>query len=303
MAIRTDPTRTSRIERAWFRDIRRRWAEYARRVIAALERPALIANQEAADPFVMSAEQQRIYMAYVQQQIDELLLGTGTPPNWQAEYQLQSYQQALEQIRAALMQQGAAIVPTEAERMAAQGLEPFSATPSLATGPTAQPVHREALEFLFERSYNSLQGWTDALARETRQILFDGVQQGQDVRTIARAMRNRIDVSESRARRIAQTETNQAYSRASIAEVDRASEETGEEIKVRWITARDSRVRHTHAELHGRVMTTARAQDVKITDGINCRCALAPVVPGTNTAKRRERFDRERAALLALERK
>jgi SPP1 gp7 family putative phage head morphogenesis protein len=300
-----NPTRTRSIEAAWLREIRRRWAEYSRRTLARLavmNAEAVITNAEA-DPFVMSVQQQNIYMAYVQEQIDALLLGGAEPPNWQAQYQLQSYERALTQIRGELVRQGARIVPTEAERLIAEGLEPFTATPTLATGPTAAPVHRDALQFLYTRSYDALQGWTAALARQTREILFDGVQLGQNSRVVAQRLQERIDVSASRARTIAQTETNQAYSRASIAEIDRAAEEVGEPIKTRWITARDARVRHSHAELHGVVMTTERAQRVKIEDGINCRCALVPVVPGTNTARRAERFDKERAMLLLLERK
>lgn len=305
MAISHNPTHTARIEAAWRANIRRRWGLFKRRVLAALkqtqEQPQpLLVNVD--DPFVMSPEQQRIYMAYVQQQIDELLLGTPEAPNWQAQYQLESYQRALTEIRTQLMSQGAAIVPTTSERLAAEGLEVFTATPTIATGPIAQPVHREALEFLYLRSYESLQGWTAQLSRETRNILFNGVLGGENPNTVADEISRRIDVSASRARTIAQTEINQAYSRAAIAEVTRASDEVGEEIKVRWITARDSRVRHRHAEVHGVVMDTDRAQGIKINDGINCRCALAPVVPGTNTAKRQRRFTKEREQLLALER-
>lgn len=260
---------------------------------------ALLVNAPS-DPFVMSVGQQRVYMAFVEQEIDRLLLGVPNAGNWQARYELQSYQQALEQVRGELMRQGAQIVPTEVERLTAQGLTPFSATPTLGTGPTTAPVHREALEFLYTRSYESLQGWTSALSRETRQILFDGVELGEQSRVIARKLQERINVSEVRARRIAQTETNQAYSRSSIAEIDRAAEETGEDIRTRWITARDSRVRHTHAELHGQVMTTDEARRIKTEDGINCRCALIPVVPGTNTMKRQARYDAERQQLLLL---
>lgn len=308
MKLTPNPTRTRDIEAAWLRDIRRRWAEYSRRTLARLEEmnaeALLLANAEGdADPFVMSVQQQRVYMAYVQEQIDALLLGGTEPPNWQAQYQLQSYERALTQIRGELIRQGAAIVPTEAERLAAAGLQPFTATPTLATGPAAAPVHRDALQFLYTRSYDALQGWTAALARQTREVLFDGLQLGQQSRVIARRLQERIDVSASRARTIAQTETNQAYSRASIAAIDQAAEETGEDIRTRWITARDSRVRHSHAELHGVVMTTEAAQRVKITDGINCRCALTAVVPGTDTPRRAKRYEAERAQLLALERK
>ena len=137
----------------------------------------------------------------------------------------------------------------------------------------------------------------------TRQILIDGFQQGEGIRDVVRKMERRIEVSRSRAETIARTETNQAYSKAAIAEADRASDELDEEIKVRWLAAADNRVRHAHARVHGVVMTTERARGIKTTDGINCRCALAPVVPGTNTAKKQAKFKKERSVLLSIDRK
>lgn len=306
MALSANPTRTRVIERAWHREVNRRWAEFTdnvvKRLVQANEASTLTVNAPS-DPFVLSPTQQRVYMAYLEQEIQRLLLETEQAPNWQGSYQLQSYERGLQQVRASLMRQGAGIVPTALERATAEGLKPFSATPALST--TSIPggsIHADALEFLYERSYTSLKGWTDALARETRQILFAGVEAGDGVGEIAKKLTERIAVSRSRALVIARTETNQAYSRASIAEVKRASAETGEGIELRWITARDSRVRQEHAEVHGIVMDTTRASYIKTTDGVNCRCALAPVVPGTDTVKRRDRFTRERSTLLLQER-
>ena len=277
---RRNPTKTLQIENRWKKEINRRWGLYGRRTLGRLRDfdAGVIVNAE--DPFLMSPEQQRAYMAFVEAEIARLLLGNTPPQNWQNEYQLEAYQRGLAATRAQLIARGAEIVPTEAERLAAQGLAPFTATPALgATAVAGDAIHRDALEFLYRRSYSSLQNWTDRLGTETRQILFDGVAQGQGVDEITRKLRDRIGVSRSYARRIAQTETNQAYSRSSINEATRASEELQQDIRLRWLTVEDSKVRPHHQSLNNKVMTRQAAARVKMTDGVNCRCGLAPTLP------------------------
>lgn len=310
--ITHNPTRTRKIEQSWMREIKRRWSLFNRVAVTRLiemNRGDLFMNEAGGVPFQLSPSQQRAYMVYLQREIQRLLIVTTSEPNWQAAYQLSAYQRGLENTRQILIASGQPIMPTIDEAIAGAGAGPFTATPALATAPTlaagapGAAIHRESLEFLYTRSYTDLVGWTDKMANQTRQILFDGFQQGEGIRDVVRKMERRIEVSRSRAETIARTETNQAYSKAAIAEADRASDELDEEIKVRWLTAADNRVRHAHARVHGVVMTTERARGIKTTDGINCRCALAPVVPGTNTAKKQAKFKKERSVLLSIDRK
>lgn len=307
MALSKNPTRTRTIEKNWNRDINLRWKTLVRVAISRLRdmnNGDVLANRSHPDnPFTLDPSKQRTYLVFLEEQIQRLLLETESAPNWQARYQLQAYERGVEATRAALISQSSGIVPTQAEVFAAQGLQTFTATPSLGSQSVAGTIHQEGLEFLYTRSYQDLSGWTDKLARETREILFAGFEQGKGVETIAREMVRRMDVSRSQARRIARTETNQAYARSSIAEVKRASEEIGKEVKLRWLTALDGRVRHSHASVHGIVMTPERASTIKTTDGINCRCGLAPVIPRADTAKKRAKFKSEREQLMAIERR
>ena len=257
----------------------------------------------AVDVFTMSAERQRTYMRFVEDEIQRLLLATEQAPNWQAQYQLDSYTRGLERTRAALVAQGADLVPTVEEQLTAAGLKPFTATPSLGGGSTAAPIHQDALEFLYTRSYESLENWTDKLATETRQILFDGVTEGQGIDEVVRRMVDRIDVSRSRARVIASTEINQAYGRSAINEATRASEEIGKPVNLRWLSVMDGRVRHLHAKWHGVIMTPKKASENKNISPWQCRCAFAPVVPRADTAKKRVKFTEERRRMLLIERK
>lgn len=298
MAISKNPTKTLTIEKNWQRDISKRWRSFQSDVVGELTRQNILANAET--PFSLDMSQIRTYMAFYQSKIDELLLGLENPNNWQNRYQLLAYERGLERSRAMLISEGAGIEPTMQEQLAAQGIRTFTAVPTLATGTIAQPIHQEALEFLYARSYDSLKGWTDNLAKETRQILVSAAQEGKGVRAVQREIIDRIGVSKSRALTIARTETNQAFSRAQINQADEASKEIGEEIKVRWLTRLDDRVRHNHVALHGKVLTTQEAAKVKNNDGINCRCGLAPVVPGSDTEAKQKKFKEERERMLEM---
>lgn len=269
-----NPTKTRTIETAWLREINKRWRELAKRIRDRLNQP--ITNAE----FAMSAEQQRSFMVWLEAQINELLLDDGD--NWQAKYQLSSYERALDRNRALLRAQGADLQPTPREIQQAAGLTAaqFTATPSLVAGAVTQmpPIHQDALEFLFTRSYESLNGWTDAFAKETRQILRQGVEEGQNTRKVSREIMKRLDVSRSRARVIAQTETIQAYQQSSTNEAKRAEEELGETILMRWKSAEDSKVRPLHASWNGTAVTPAQNARRINQSPWNCRCAQAPVI-------------------------
>ncbi len=305
MALSKNPTRTAVIEANWERDIRRRWLAFKQSTTEALRRlnagdSPILTNEGAL--FTISPVQQRTFMAFLQTQIDRLLLGTTEAPNWQGIYQAQSYQRGIDATRQSLISQGSGIVPTEVERLAAIDLTPFTATPSLGISSNA-PIHQDALEFLFERSYEKLNGWTDSMASETRQILFDGVAQGKGIEDVVREMVARQDVSRNRARVIARTETIQAFQLSSTNEAERAADEIGEPVLLRWLTARDDRVRHLHATWHG-TLSTPKENKARINvSPWNCRCASAPVIPEANTEAKQKKFKKEREQLLTLERR
>ena len=297
----SSPTGTGRIEKAWHGEISRRWLAFKKSTISML-REMNTDGQIVNETFTFSAEQIRTYMVFLEEEIQRLLLASSEAPNWQAEYQIAAYTRGLENTRQSLISQGASLSPTAEEIAAGADLFPFTSTPSIGRA-TDVTIHQDALEFLFQRSYESLNGWTDALARETRQILFDGVSEGRGIDETVRLMVKRQNVSRSRARVIAQTETIQAYQRSATNETERASNEIGEEILMRWITVRDSRVRHLHAAWHGTTATPQQNRSRINSSPWNCRCAQTPVIPEADTAKKKAKFKKERQQLLLLERK
>jgi len=302
MPLSKSPTRTLTIEKTWKREIDRRWRAYKKSTIAqliAINNPLVQTN--AVKPFSLDASQIRVYMTFIETQVARLLLETQQAPNWQSKYQIQSYQRALDTTRAQLISQGAPIIRTQLEIAAGAVLQPLTATPSLAAGIVgSQPIHQDALQFLFTRSYESLKGWTDKLAIETRQILVDGLEQGQGIREVTRNIRDRIGVSKSRAELIARTETIQAYQRGSTNEASRLEDELGEPILMRWVTSIDGRVRHLHAGWHGTLVTPEDNFSRIQRSPWNCRCAQIATIAEANTPAKNKKFKEQRKALLAL---
>ena len=93
MALSKNPTKTRTIENNWLREIKRRWKRFGKNIDAALIKLAssnVVTNADLPPgyEFDLNPEQQRIYMAFVLDEIDSLLMGTDEAPNWQAEYQI-----------------------------------------------------------------------------------------------------------------------------------------------------------------------------------------------------------------------
>lgn len=294
MALSNDPTRTRGIEKRWRREINRRFREFRRKVIPALRRlneSVIQVNQFDPDP-----EQLRIYMAFFQAQLDQIIVGS-----WQEKYQRQSYERAIQRALAELKRQGAATTISELERRIAQQVD-FTVIPSLGLSADAMaslPLHQDALEFLFTRSFEALDGMSRDMARQVRGILFDSAREGLGVEQVARLINRRIEVGMSRSRLIAQTETIQAYQRGTINQARTTSDFIGEEVKLRWTTVRDSKVRDLHRQWHGEVFTEQEAQRNIGKSPYNCRCGLIPVIAESDTKAKREKFRREREQLTA----
>lgn len=289
-----NPTKTRGIEKRWNVEINKRFNAFKREVIPALRdiaKQQVIINAFEADP-----SQIRAYMAFFQEKLDEIIVG-----DWQSTYQRQSYELAIGRAVAELRQQGAGLTVTPAEREIAASLTSFTATPAIglsAQSMVGLPLHQETLEFLFTRSFEALEGMSQQMARQTRQILFDAAQEGQGIAETVRQINQRINVGRSRARLIAQTETIQAFQRGTINQARIAEEQFGIVVKLRWLTVNDSRVRDLHRHWHGRLFTEKQAQRNINASPFNCRCGLSPVIDEADTEAKRKKFERERQRLL-----
>ena len=298
--IENNPTRTKTIQNNWFREINRRWSKFKKVTIDELYTYRTTVNNALGFEFDMNASQQRTYMAFLQAQINEILLGGGEGLDWQNYYQAQAYQRGIEATRKSLISMGASLAPTADELLRASGLTTFTATASLGSISTA-PIHADALEFLFGRSIERLKGWTDAMATQTRQILHDGITNGEGIAEISRKMVDRQNVSRSRARVIARTETIQAYQVSNANEAERAGEEIGEEVKMRWLSGLGPSVRHLHATWHGTITSISEYRRRIQVSPWNCVCGAQEVLEEFITPAKQEKFKKEREVLLAKE--
>lgn len=292
MAISDNPTKTRGIEKAWNREINKRFSEFQKSVIGNLRD----LNQITVNKFDVDPDQLRAYMLFFQSELDRLVVG-----DWQEKYQRRSYQLSIDRMNQELKRQGVKLTSIESGAALTQlELSAIIASFDSLAPNIFNPVHQEALSFLFTRSFEALSGLSQEMARTVRTILFNGAQQGLGINEIARQINKRISVGRSRAKLIAQTETIQAFQRGTINQANLASDFLDEDVKLRWLTRRDSKVRHLHASWHGRVFTRENAfKNINISPW-NCRCGLTPVIKEADTEVKQIKFSKERKQLRDL---
>ncbi len=291
----TNPTLTRTIEQAWLRDNRRRFKELSKRIGEYFNSP-IVTNALNFRSFD-SIEQQRIFMAWLQTQIESLFFAD----DWQSQYQLDSYNRALKRVRADLLRAGEDLTLTASELDIARSSDfDFSAVPSFGTSLPSQPIHQDALWFINNRALDKLRGITDQMGTAIRQNIFDGAQQGKGILEVVRDIKKEVTISETRARLIVRTETIQAHHQATANETDRLNEQGGKNYKLVWITARDERVRKLHAKWHGTVNTAKKTREMDAIQPFNCRCGQRIVTPRMLTDARLEKWSRERVAVMLL---
>ena len=115
--------------------------------------------------------------------------------------------------------------------------------------------------------------------KQMQGIIAAGLEEGHGVAEIGRSLRDYFeDMSVSRARTIARTETGRLISLATNEAYQQSAVVTGKE----WLTARDSKVRDEHAINDGVIVETngtfPNGEQYPGQYTINCRCALAPAV-------------------------
>ena len=280
MALSNNPNKTRRIEAAWNREITQRWSKFKSAVgnipLTALTTNADDEEQSNIDAFIA---------AFALLASDELLGGNGGA--WQNEYQTLSYERSAERA-------------IESARPILTAEQALFLTAVIGGQLSYLAENRNELKFLHTRANDSLNKWVTSLISEVTNIVQSGLGNLPDKQLID-DIKKRIGVSESRARVIATTEVSQASQKGVINQCKIMNDTLEGDFGLRWITVRDSRVRHLHAGWHGQIMTVKQAS---VNVGIspwNCRCALVIVRIGQQSEKVKLRFDTERATLLRLE--
>lgn len=131
----------------------------------------------------------------------------------------------------------------------------------------------------------------DTSEKQIKRIVRRGVKEGLSNQEISSLIQSATTFSESRADRIAQTETTRAVNTATLEAYKEFEEKEDLQIMKEWISSLDGKVRDTHAEL-GKSPPIPVREDFEV-DGytadapanfgeasldINCRCTIAPVI-------------------------
>lgn len=152
------------------------------------------------------------------------------------------------------------------------------------------PVIRR-LSLMHGRVFNEMKGLTESSASDLGRVLTQGMIDGSGVQDIARAVKNRVSVSMSRAMRIARTEILNSYRTATRTEVDDLNEEVyGDsdwQQQLLWFSALAASSRSWHVSRHGSVYTTEEVQEFYSENGnsVNCLCAHSLVLVNKKTGE------------------
>lgn len=160
-----------------------------------------------------------------------------------------------------------------AQKLEQQGID---VTPEDLQSTFEMGVGEQQLQDAYTRTFDDLKNITDDMQTEIRRTLTRGLAEGWNPRKMATEMNGRVDVSLTRARRLARTEVIRNYNEAALTRFERnnISEVGG---KAEWSTAGDSRVCPICAALDGSVYSIKKARG-RIPQHPNCRCTWLPVI-------------------------
>jgi len=279
MSITSNPNKSKTIEKAWNREISRKFAELKAYMIT-IPLTSIVTN--------VNAEQQAQINAFMAK-FDARAIGIFLDEPWQSKYQTEAYKRGIErtdrEIKSILTAQEAAKLPT------------------LDVGATAlinTAVHSNELDFLHDRANVKLKKWIDEMLFDTRNILHE--QMGiVSVDDIHEAITDRINVTTSRARVINVTEVAQASQRSVIKEAQEVNAQTDQDLEVQWITKNDSVVRHLHARWHRIIMSLEQAARNVTISPWNCRCGLKVVIRARQSNRVTKIYAQQRKVLMQTE--
>lgn len=292
-----DPTRTLGIRTRWESENARRF----RALKGDINRFVLKSERTVTNKkFDFESDPQSVaeFMVWLQGRIDARLFDNkdSAQEMWQNKYINRSYQRG---VRVAQMELRKQAVPLG---MILEDIQPApiafgTATPALGIGPVVgltAPIHLDAIQLLYQRNFAKLKGITAEMSGEISRVLVESIEQGLGAAETAKNINERVDkVGLSRAKTVARTETVRAYNVGTIMEGDDFERRTGIEVKYEWLTREDSKVRDTH-QVRNHVIFE-KEQALQLIGEPNCRCALAPFLPETDSAKQKKERSKKRA--------
>lgn len=139
-----------------------------------------------------------------------------------------------------------------------------------------QPVHSDSLELLYARNYELLEGITEDVADEVREVMTEGFQEGVGPREMGRSIRDRVDkVGMHRATMLARTETIHAHTQGAVGRYRQILGDDAEVVvEAEILTAGDERVCPICEPRHGTTMSLDEAEQDGPPFHPQCRCTI-----------------------------
>lgn len=288
-SLRTDPTRTRTIVRAFSADINRRYREVAKAVKEAVVKqdvfglktdtlfPTNVAYEKIEykfsinvgwQEFRFSTDAQKIgkFREWFQDQVDAKILSTtanGEP--WSATYVESAYKKGV--VRA---------YTDTRPNLDADQLGFYNGQKSeFLKSAFAAPEATSKIQLVATRSFETLRGINSTMSSRLNMILADSLANGYGADKIARMMTKQItSMSKVRAKRLARTELAYAHAEGQLDSFERLGiEELG--VMAEWHTAGDNRVCPLCAPLESVTIPVKKARGM-LPRHPNCRCAWIP---------------------------
>jgi SPP1 gp7 family putative phage head morphogenesis protein len=274
--LRTDPSRTLDIRRAFLSEMARRFRDLNKEIADYLgTQDAFGLNPAPASPFIRNAfdfrttsEKLDAFKAWLKDRISSTLLGTDRESKpWTAKF-----------IESAHMR---GVTRAYTDTAAARG-EDINRPSGLLEGSQAaflrqtfaSPQRASKIELLATRDFSQLKGITDSMDAKMSTIFADGVSNGKGAYAISRELQKQVGIDKVRADRLARTEVIHAHADGQLD----GFEELGVEelaIMAEVLTAGDSKVCPLCSGKSGKTYTIAESRNL-IPFHPNCRCCWMP---------------------------
>lgn len=144
----------------------------------------------------------------------------------------------------------------------------------------SSPAYQNQVAAAYVSTYSDWLLESDRARGDLANVISDAVGRGINPRETAKIISQRLDVSMSRAKNMAQTEQVGALRQAQWQEADWSRERLGLNTALLWLSALKPTTRSWHASRHGKVYTTEEVRDFYAENGnrYNCYCSQIPVL-------------------------
>lgn len=211
----------------------------------------------------MSAAQLASLLQIVQTILDDHLLDGGSNNLWALDYVAAEYNRG-----------------TLAAFTNLSVQSPIYASQTTLSALLSSPAYQNQVAAAYVSTYSDWKGISDRARADLANVIADSVGRGISPRETAKIISRRLDVSQSSAENIAQTEQVGALREAQLLEADWSRDRLGLNTAVMWLSALKPTTRAWHASRHGRTYPTEEVEAFYAERGnrYRCYCSQIPVV-------------------------